>query len=125
MGQSDSISDGEIIGVNWSPPFEGPLSIPSSYLEPYYKAYGAFQRILDDTVPANSTENSDNDLIAKYQNFAKQYTWQKKMQPGQVLVFNNRRMLHGRRSFNLKKCKRLLAGCYTNIDDTLNVFRVL
>ena len=32
----------EIIGVNWSPPFEGPLSIPAHMVEHYFAAYSAF-----------------------------------------------------------------------------------
>jgi hypothetical protein len=48
-----------------------------------------------------------------------------------MLVLNNRRMLHGRRKFSaaegasVEDGRRHLVGCYTNIDDTLNLYRVL
>ena len=97
--------------------FIGPLSIPSSYIEPYYKSYFIFQQLLDDATDLSQANE-------KYRKYAKKHTWEYKLKPKQVLIFNNRRMLHGRRSFNHYSGERLLVGCYTNIDDTLNLYRV-
>jgi gamma-butyrobetaine dioxygenase len=42
-----------------------------------------------------------------------------RMKPGQISVFNNRRMLHGRRSFSAVQQgqERILQGTYVNIDE--------
>jgi hypothetical protein len=48
-----------------------------------------------------------------------------------ILHFLQKRMLHGRRGFSIQpghtveESQRHLVGCYTNIDDTLNQYRVL
>ena len=43
-----------------------------------------------------------------------------------MIVFNNRRMLHGRRAFNsVADGSRWLRGCYVNIDEFANRFNLL
>lgn len=51
--------------------------------------------------------------------------WQRKLQPGDILVFDNRRTLHGRASFIDDGSKRLLKGCYIDGDDFQSRLRVL
>jgi hypothetical protein len=71
---------------------------------------------------------SHDDDLSRY---AREFTWERKLLPGEMLVFNNRRMLHGRRKFStvegasIEESRRHLVGCYTNIDDTLNLYRLL
>jgi gamma-butyrobetaine dioxygenase len=38
-------SDDEVIGVYWSPPFEGPLCVDPTLVEPYYHAYTLFEQV--------------------------------------------------------------------------------
>eukprot|EP00985_Skeletonema_marinoi_P025049 scaffold17988_cov194-Skeletonema_marinoi.AAC.3 len=117
-----SIFDREITAVHWSPPFEGPLCLPPEDVDEYYEAYADFERLLnvDMDVP------SEKDLAS----YADEFTWKRKLKPGEVLIFNNRRMLHGRNGFTVadgvkpQDGRRHLVGCYTNIDDTLNTYRV-
>ena len=127
--------DREIIGVNWSPPFEGPLSTPPHMVEAYFAAYSAFERMLDvDISPhVDNAYLSENERL-QYHEYAKKYTYQKRLTPGEILVFSNRRMLHGRKGFYSEISKpgssqmqgnRLFKGCYTDIDDTLNHYKVL
>jgi hypothetical protein len=117
-----SSMDGEIIAVHWSPPFEGPVSLPPNDVDKYYEAYAHFERMLDVSLGDGS------DVLSQYAN---EYTWERKLSPGDMLVFNNRRMLHGRTGFSaaasvsFEDSQRHLVGCYTNIDDTLNQYRVL
>lgn len=156
----------EIVAVNWAPPFEGPLSIPSNLIQSYYEAYAAFELMLDSSIDVEQRlaqqrqqqrnrkgvgRINDNDLHidanSKLQRnlsrYAHEHTWKYRLQPGEVLVFNNMRMLHGRHSFCMKANKdmdpthftlekddegdgvayRHLVGAYTNIDDTLNNYR--
>ena len=44
-----------------------------------------------------------------------------RLQPGEMAVFNNRRMLHGRQGFRQHGvARRHLRGCYVNIDEFAN-----
>ena len=44
----------------------------------------------------------------------KSMQWRKILKPGQLLIFNNWRILHGRSKF---KGKRRMSGCYINKED--------
>lgn len=131
---------GQVVAVHWSPPFEGPqLEIPQDQVEEYIVAYAAFERLLDDQLFASSPLSSSallpQQLDENLSQYAHNYTWERSLEPGNMLVFNNQRMLHGRRGFNLlesnsveedeNEIHRHLAGCYTNIDDTINTYRML
>jgi len=120
----------EITAVHWSPPFEGPVCLPPRQVDHYYEAYADFASLLDtgdDGRTKGSAKNDDDELSC----YAREFTWERKLRPGEMLVFNNRRMLHGRRGFSalggasFAESQRHLVGCYTNIDDTLNQYRVL
>ncbi|KAM7437880.1 hypothetical protein ABFA07_012538 [Porites harrisoni] len=95
--------DNEIVAVNWSPAFEGPLFVPEADVEPYFKAYRRFTKLLDES-PIKKTVT---------------------MQPGDLICFNNRRVLHGRNSLKLNGGVRFLKGCYVNIDEFRNTFQVM
>ncbi|KAL9191089.1 hypothetical protein ACHAXT_000795 [Thalassiosira profunda] len=116
--------DREIAAVFWSPPFEGPVCLPPDMVDRYYEAYADFERMLNGSADGDSPD----DELSQY---AHDFTWERKLDPGDMLVFNNRRMVHGRRGFSgaqgasFEESQRHLVGCYTNIDDTLNSYRVL
>ena len=126
---------GQVVAVHWSPPFEAPpLSIPADRMEAYMEAYAAFERMLDDSLFQSKSDSSallPKSVDNKLKQYAQDYTWERSLKPGDMLVFNNQRMLHGRRGFELLQTAdadsvhRHLAGCYTNIDDTINTYRVL
>lgn len=44
---------GTVVSVNWSPPFEGPLSVSPESVEAYYRAYAAFERMVDNSFQRN------------------------------------------------------------------------
>lgn len=48
-----------------------------------------------------------------------------RLQPGDLLVFDNRRVLHGRTAFDPQSGPRHLQGCYVDRDDLLSRIRVL
>jgi alpha-ketoglutarate-dependent taurine dioxygenase len=132
-------SGSNVVSVHWSPPFEGPLAIDSTLVDDYYVAYTAFDRMLDNSLPRLMSAASSvryrllpmvsQSLEAALCDYANTYTWEQRLEPGEILVFNNLRMLHGRRAFymNISADRELrhLMGCYTNIDDTLNEYRLL
>merc|ERR1712150_766 len=148
---------GEIVAVNWAPPFEGPLSIPFNLVQSYYEAYAAFEMILDSSIDVEqrimklrqekggqeSSSDVNENLLRDLSKYAREHTWKYSLQKGEVLVFNNMRMLHGRHSFRIVdnnrtdqtnsaiksdcgsddvSCRHLI-GAYTNIDDSLNTYR--
>ena len=137
--------DREIVAVHWAPPFEGPLRIHPDQVEGYFKAYAAFELMLDDSKcpeACAAASGIELDLAKQLADYAREYTWQYRLKPGEVMVFNNTRLLHGRRGFEIGKnaevlcddkedtddgmnTKRHLIGAYTNIDDSLNHYRVL
>lgn len=122
----------QVVEINWSPPFEGPLQIqPRVTEDDYIRAYQAIECMLDDNVTGtgrcvgNSTFLPDS-LETMLRNYAKEYTWEYALQKGDILVFNNQRMLHGRRSFSsIGNVNRHLIGCYTDSMDTVSRYRQL
>ena len=85
----------EIIGVHWSSHQEGPPCTPHDQVEDYYQARSMWANFLK-SFPVSQT-----------------FT----LRPGDLIVFNNHRMLHSRKDFRLNGGERHLQGCYVNIDD--------
>lgn len=73
--------DGTVVEVTWSPPFEGPLLTkhPAHEVADFYDAYIAFAQSIQEW----------KDLHIVHRLFS-----------GDILTFNNRRMLHGRQAFS-------------------------
>ncbi|CAM9985111.1 unnamed protein product [Discosporangium mesarthrocarpum] len=90
-------TEGDIVGVFWAPQFEGPLVCAPQDVRPYYEAHAAFHSFLEEG------------------SFAVGHTLKKTPQVGHCVMFNNRRMLHGRKAFS--SGKRVLEGCYVSLDD--------
>jgi len=93
--------------VNYSPPFQAPLRVSTP--PEFYDALSQFVEILED--PANKF----------------QYT----LQEGDTAIFDNRRVLHARTSFNEKEgtkdgvTDRWLKGCYIEADAVSDKARVM
>ncbi|KAG7353366.1 taurine catabolism dioxygenase TauD/TfdA family protein [Nitzschia inconspicua] len=121
---------GHVVEINWSPPFEGPLQVmPSHSMEDYVRAYQALEIMLNDRW--NEEDEGIESLLPKeleteLKEYARRYTWEYPLQRGDVLVFNNQRMLHGRREFTpVGNGQRHLIGCYTDAMDTTSRYRQL
>ncbi|KAI9781235.1 MAG: hypothetical protein M1835_004339 [Candelina submexicana] len=96
--------------VNWSPPFQAPFDMgwdgsrdESDAFSGYLKAAKAF-----------STAVEDPESI-----------FELRLEPGQCVVFNNRRVLHARRKFDVKSGERWLKGAYVDSDAFLSKLRSL
>ena len=48
-----------------------------------------------------------------------------RLNPGELLIFDNRRVLHGRAAFDPSTGRRHLQGCYVDRDQLLSRIRVL
>jgi len=110
-----SKDDDIITGIFWAPPFEGPVMLHPDDMTAYYSAYSEFANVLADI-------EQDGKMLIQYRS-----------EPGEIVVFNNRRILHGRRNFTTPATlpsssnslrtpeeiggRRVLQGCYINADD--------
>ena len=79
-----------------------PLQIPAAKIREFYRAYRAFAMILRDRAQILTTSLS----------------------AGETVVFNNRRVLHGRTAFPSNQ-PRLLQGCYLDHDGLLSQIAIL
>nr|XP_039253301.1 probable gamma-butyrobetaine dioxygenase [Styela clava] len=94
----------EIVAVNWHPSFETTLQIKECDVDAYYRAHKAFMKIV---------HNAENQFIFR-------------MQKGDMLVMNNRRMAHAREAFtSVEDGDRNLHGYYLDMDDLKSKYMVL
>ncbi len=85
-------SNKELIQVSFNNYDRAEFRIKNELMIKFYKAIKKFDSL------ANSPE----------------FQWKHTLKPGELLIFNNWRVLHGRGSF---KGKRKMAGCYLNMED--------
>ncbi|KAI8968885.1 hypothetical protein BDF20DRAFT_826719 [Mycotypha africana] len=90
--------------VNYAPQFQGPMDDLSPKMARAF--YGAFQKLADFI----------EDPSLRYEIT---------LQPGQLVMFANRRVLHGRTSFDPTSGDRHLKGTYLSLDSLKDKFRVL
>ncbi|MEM7564590.1 MAG: TauD/TfdA family dioxygenase [Pseudomonadota bacterium] len=95
--------DGDVVGVRWTDRTLPPQDIPSDLVEPVYRAFSRFRKII----------NSD-ELIHCY-----------RLNPGDLHVFDNHRVLHGRLAFDASQGARHLQQCSVNRDEFHNRLRRL
>ncbi|THC94672.1 hypothetical protein EYZ11_005857 [Aspergillus tanneri] len=105
-GTPDSKQDPHLLHVNYSPPFQGNML-------PKWRDY----------------ETTSKNIRALHY-FAKQLEderriFELKLNPGECVIFENRRVLHARRQFNTSSGHRWLAGAYVDEDALLSKFQTL
>lgn len=93
----------EIINIKWSPPYHGPIALEEDLIEPFYRAFILFGKAIENY---------------KYKRAIR-------LVNGDVIAFNNRRMCHGRNSFENMHGERHLQGGYVNIDDYKSKLMIL
>lgn len=101
-------SYGRLRYVNWSPPFQANFAIP-----PQLQEQDAYTRLLGSLKHmAKVMEKEDNVF---------RYNYEK----GDCVIFNNRRVVHGREAFETEGGERWLRGAYVDTDVFLSRLRVL
>lgn len=90
------------IGVNFSPQNHGPLAVPPQDVVPFYTAFKRF-----------SEEVHAKDLVLL-----------RKLKEGELVIFDNRRVLHGRAQFDQTE-PRHLRGTYMGMDEVEDRFWTL
>lgn len=94
--------------INWSPPFQGPVQQPSGSstapsLRDFIAASHAYEKLL-----------SSEDNLYEY-----------RLNEGECVIFDNRRVLHARKAFDASKGERWLKGAYVDNDVFFSKLRVL
>ena len=84
----------EPLRVYFAPPFQGPLECPTELTDRFYQAFKKM-----------------NDIILR-----DGMMFQHKLRPGECAIFANRRVLHGRQSFDSSTGNRHLKGTYVDSD---------
>lgn len=95
--------------INYSPPFQGPFRPEGIPANEWGKKFRQFRKALE----AFTKELEDEQAI-----------FQLKLNPGECVIFENRRVVHARRAFNTTSGERWLAGAYVDEDAVLSRFRV-
>ena len=93
--------EGAVRAVRYNNRSAAPLDLPEEIVEPYYRAYRRFGRLLH-----------DSDATVGF-----------KLAAGDLFIVDNQRVLHGRRGFG--KGRRHLQGAYSDKDGLLSKLRVL
>ena len=94
---------GKLNEVRWTNWLRSPLRGSLSKMEKFYNA----QKL--------AYKHSDN----------KKFKIKIKLNPGELICFDNRRVLHGRTSFNSNTGERWLRGCYMEREEIFSAIRVL
>ncbi|CAM1508001.1 Fc.00g048490.m01.CDS01 [Cosmosporella sp. VM-42] len=87
--------DGILASVYWSPPFQDRFPLPTADLRAWLEPAQLFDQLI-------------NDERAMYQ---------VKMNPGECVLFDNLRVMHGRRAFDASGGSRWLRGAYIERED--------
>ncbi|KJZ15910.1 gamma-butyrobetaine dioxygenase [Marinomonas sp. S3726] len=93
----------QVIEVRLANFLRGPIDVPGHQTIALYKAYSCFIRLTREE---------------RFQFFHR-------LNSGDLIVFDNRRVLHARNAFDLKTGSRHLQGCYVDRDELLSRIRVL
>lgn len=93
---------GEIAIINYSPRLDFAYPLPPEQYRRFHQA----RQYLNDLL------NSDQ-LELRF-----------KLKPGELMIFDNRRMLHGRTQFDPTSGARHLRGCYVDIDAVRSAYRI-
>ncbi|XP_046394006.1 gamma-butyrobetaine dioxygenase-like [Ischnura elegans] len=93
-------SEGDITEIHYNNRTMGPVQSPSHVVVPFYHAYKLLSKKMRD--PSSELKFH--------------------MLPGDLVAFNNRRVLHGRTGFDPSKVVRHLEGCYVDIDEAMSKY---
>jgi len=82
--------DGKVVAINFSPHLATAFQIPHDIMRSYYLAYRCFMKML----------------------YKPEFLIQLKIESGDLAAFDNQRILHGRRAYDINTGNRYLRGCY-------------
>ncbi len=94
---------GDFSEIRYNRQLEAPLDLSEEEIVPYFRARQAYTRIL---------RRSEQELRFR-------------LNPGEIMTFHNRRVMHGREAFDAGSGARHLQGCYVDCDQAWSRLRVL
>ena len=95
--------DGQVTGIRWTDRTLPPQDIPKESVEPVYQALVHLNNLIKSGL----------------------FNYQYKMKSGDLHVFDNHRILHGRTEFDIQSGSRHLQQCSVNRDEFHNCLRLL
>ncbi|CAK8697396.1 gamma-butyrobetaine dioxygenase-like [Clavelina lepadiformis] len=95
--------DDEVVAFNWNPGTENVVQVHEDDVEPFYRAYRKLSQIL-----------VRPELMFQY-----------RLREGDMLFFNNRRMVHARAAYKSNGGTRRLQGTYIDIEELKSKYVVL
>lgn len=95
--------DGEVVGVRYCECTQAPLDVPDDMVEPAYEALRLMAELVED----------------------QRYFIKFRLSPGDLLVYDNERVLHGRTAFGSQGGRRMLRACYLDRESFHNRLRIL
>lgn len=98
-----ALQDGAVNEINYNAHIATTFLLPKEMMRPYYLAYRQLMRTI-----------TDADLMIQF-----------RLASGEMVVFDNRRVLHGRTEFNPASGRRHLRGCYVDRGDAKSKIRIL
>jgi gamma-butyrobetaine dioxygenase len=96
-------AEGGLVAIHFSPRLDFVPLQPPAQLQAYYRARRAFDRLLR----------------------SPEFEIRFRLSPGELLMMDNRRLLHGRTGFDPGEGVRHLQGCYIDIDGPRSLYRVV
>ncbi len=93
---------GDVVGIRFNDRVAAPLSLPPDQIEPYYRAYRRLVELSADP----------------------RYIIARRLQPGDIAIFDNHRILHGRSAFSLQS-ERFLQWASVRRGDLYSSLRIL
>ncbi|OMP87585.1 Gamma-butyrobetaine dioxygenase [Diplodia seriata] len=105
--------------INYSPPFQAPFA-PTALADPGLVGLPSF-------LPTGESFAALHDALAKFARLVEspRALFEHRLDEGQCVVFDNRRVLHARRAFDAAKGERWLKGAYVDDDVFFSRWRVL
>ena len=94
---------GEIVEVRYANFLRGPIDAPAAAMDGIYRAYRRFVMLTRD----------------------ESFRVVRRLEPGDVWVFDNRRVLHARTAFDPTIGRRWLQGCYVDRDELISRLRIV
>jgi len=95
--------DGRLQRIRFNNWLRGATVFPEALLEPMYTAIGKFWRMLREP----------------------EYQLHLRLRPGELIAYDNHRVLHGRAPFDASSGERHLQGCYINQEDVDSMLRMI
>jgi gamma-butyrobetaine dioxygenase len=120
MRDAFKLSD-HLEAVSWAPPFQAPFELTNKYSRPSTKNH-PIANMETNIRHWHGAAKKFNDIIHRPENIH-----ERMMKPGECVIFDNRRVLHARKAFEVADAgkERWLRGAYLDKDPFMSKLRVM